>query len=472
LIKLLFPYLWFIKFKEQFMKKYFNSLFFTLVWLCLYIAAHSQTQVDPNVLIKGRLSNFGSAVVVEDFSELQKMVPPSYNKVIEPENDSTFSLLFRIEKPGYYRIGRNKLYLSPGDDLEAYLNNSTTILSSFKGKGSVANNYLKNTTFPKGGSYLEAGRNILETPEEMLAFIENKRKQKDKELMALKGVSAEFKRLELARNRADAIKSISSIIGYVPYKFNKRPKEFIENYVKEFEKIAAPVKKTLLKDFIDPSFLQIEVYRDIYQDLLKENPVNSSKKQIMEDWYKAEILAAYKIKPLNDKSKLPEFNKSADSIKTKKYRDVIYRLIADKMRFGVGDAAIDLVFNTTDGKNVSLSSLKGKVIYLDLWATWCGPCMAAMPHFEKLKEKYASNNDIALVSLSVDDNDDIWLKNLEKRKPSGIQWRIDRPKLEDYDIQSLPRYILIDKSFKVSEMHAPEASDPMLISAIDKLLTK
>lgn len=471
MIYLLFPFLYLKKFNKLFMKKFFNFFCFILIGLCLYTAAYAQEQDEPNVSIKGRLSNFGSTIVVEDFSELYRMIPASFNKVIKPESDSTFSLQFKIEKPGYFRIGRNKLYLTPGDDMDVMLNHNNSNLSTFKGKGSVANNYLINTPFPKGGSYIEAGRNLKESPAETLSLILNNRKQKDKELMALKGVSAEFKRLELARNKADVIKSISSTLSYASVTFRKKPKEFLENYLLEFEKISTPIKKALLKNFIDPSLLQLEVYRDIYNDLLKENPVNTSKKQVLEDWYKANLLASNKIKPLNDKLKLPEFIKSADSIKTKKYRNVLNQLIADKMKFGVGDEAIDLVFNTTDGKNVSLSSLKGKVIYLDLWATWCGPCLAAMPHFEKLKEKYAANNDVALVSLSVDDNDDIWLRNLEKRKPAGIQWRIDRPKLADYDIQSIPRYILIDKNFKISEMHAPEAADPLVINAIDKLLT-
>jgi thiol-disulfide isomerase/thioredoxin len=188
------------------------------------------------------------------------------------------------------------------------------------------------------------------------------------------------------------------------------------------------------------------------------------------DWEKANNLAFNKIKPFTDKSRIPEFQPQVDSIQTKKYRDVLLELMKDKMKFGNGDTAKDLVFKNPDGSTTMLSSLKGKVIYLDLWATWCGPCMAEMPHFEELKKKYAANNDIAIVSLSIDDNDPVWIKNIEARKATGIQWRIDRPKLVDYGVESVPRYILIDKNFKVAEMNAPRAGDPATTAMINKLL--
>ncbi|MNL73447.1 hypothetical protein D3C87_1989090 [compost metagenome] len=93
-----------------------------------------------------------------------------------------------------------------------------------------------------------------------------------------------------------------------------------------------------------------------------------------------------------------------------------------------------------------------------------------MPHLEELKKKYIDQKDLAIVSLSVDDNDPSWLDNLNKRKPKGIQWRIDRAKLTEYGVETIPRYILIDKNFKVVEMDAPRASDAKLTALFEKLL--
>jgi hypothetical protein len=95
-----------------------------------------------------------------------------------------------------------------------------------------------------------------------------------------------------------------------------------------------------------------------------------------------------------------------------------------------------------------------------------------MPYLEEMKKKYAANSGIAIVSLSVDDNDPIWLKNLANRKPDGIQWRIDRSKLSIYEVETLPRYILIDKKFIVANMNAPRASEPEAMKEIEALLSK
>lgn len=117
-----------------------------------------------------------------------------------------------------------------------------------------------------------------------------------------------------------------------------------------------------------------------------------------------------------------------------------------------------------------LASLKGKVIYLDLWATWCGPCLQEMPYFEKLKEKYKDNNNIVFVSLSVDEETGFWQKNIADRKASGYQWVIDITDLSSYNVAGIPRTIIIDKDFKVVTLNAPVPSAKETEEMIKKLL--
>ncbi len=446
------------------MKKYIALL--SLLFLSITIYA----QVKPrSVKLKGKLTHFGSVPVLEDFSDIQYMVPKSYNTVIVPGVDSTFSIEIPLAEPGYFRLGRNKLYLSPGDNLNMYIDHGDASKSLFKGRGSIANNYLRNVPFPKGGSYLEAGKNIKATPAATLDYLIDAARKKDAELAALKEVSASFKKLEKARNKADLIKSILAVATYAEYKISKESKEKATAYIKEFNQLSKPVKDSLLKGFADPSYLQIEVYRDIVDDL-DMSKATSAHAQIFNDWNKAFELAYRKIKPESNKANIPGFKKDIETIKSKKYRDVLQLLVADKLKFGNGDQAIDFVVNNPDRSSAKLSDLKGKLIYIDIWATWCGPCLEEMPHLEALKKKYQDHKEVAIVSLSVDDNDPIWLNNLSKRKPDGIQWRIDRAKLTVYGVETLPRYILIDKSFKVVEMDAPRASDSKLPALLDKLL--
>jgi len=444
-------------------------IFFGAVFL-FSSAVSGQKEKNKNaVVLKGRLLNYGTTADLEYFSEIQHLIPKSYNHTITINPDSTFELEFSLKKADYFRLGRTKLYLRPGDNLDMELDQSDSRLSVFRGKGSEINEYLKDVAFPKSGSYLESGKNIRQTPAEMLEFIRAKYREREQQLKRLKNAPDGFVKLERARNRADVIKTFKSLRSYAGFRFRDKDKSFLDNYVSEFEKLSTAWKDSLLKNFIDPGYLSIEVYRDIVYDLDLSSAKPAMARGIL-DWKKAYELAYLKIKPENNKSILPGYRASIDSIESPYYREILEVLLADKMKFGNGDEAIDLVFRQPNGETARLSSLKGKVIYLDLWATWCGPCMAEMPHFEELKKKYSSNPDIALVSLSIDDNDAVWIRNLNERKPDGIQWRIDRPKLVDYGVESVPRYILIDRDFRVADMNAPRASDPALSSRIDKLV--
>ena len=88
--------------------------------------------------------------------------------------------------------------------------------------------------------------------------------------------------------------------------------------------------------------------------------------------------------------------------------------------------APDFNFENYNGGKTTLSSLKGKIVYVDLWATWCGPCRAEIPFLKKL-EKDFDNKKIEFVSISIDEvkNRDIWKKFIADKNLRGIQLLAD-----------------------------------------------
>jgi len=128
----------------------------------------------------------------------------------------------------------------------------------------------------------------------------------------------------------------------------------------------------------------------------------------------------------------------------------------------------------TNGKNISLDDLKGKYVYVDVWATWCGPCKREIPFLKELDDEY-EGKDLAIVSLSIDkmENKDKWLKMIKDQELQGIQILADKDWNSDfvtsYNITGIPRFILIDPEGNIYDADAPRPSDPRLKELLSSL---
>ncbi len=129
-------------------------------------------------------------------------------------------------------------------------------------------------------------------------------------------------------------------------------------------------------------------------------------------------------------------------------------------------------FNCTDlsGKKVTLSDFKGKYVYIDIWATWCGPCQREIPHLQKLEERY-HGKAIYFVSISCDTNRKAW-ENRVRAGLKGIQLHFATGDtfMNKYMIKGIPRFILLDKEGKIISADMSRPSDPKTIAKLDELL--
>ncbi|AXG73539.1 TlpA family protein disulfide reductase [Flavobacterium arcticum] len=127
------------------------------------------------------------------------------------------------------------------------------------------------------------------------------------------------------------------------------------------------------------------------------------------------------------------------------------------------------------GGTTSLKDFRGKYVYIDVWATWCGPCRKEIPYLQKIEKKY-HDKDIVFVSISVDKEKDHtkWKKFVDKEALGGVQLIADKDWKSDfiaaYDIHSIPRFLLIDPKGNVVRSDAARPSDPALQELLDKLL--
>ena len=108
-----------------------------------------------------------------------------------------------------------------------------------------------------------------------------------------------------------------------------------------------------------------------------------------------------------------------------------------------------------DGGTVTLSAYKGKMIVIDVWATWCCSCLEKMPKFIQLQKKYEQHKDIVFLSLSIDHDKkiDLWKKTIEKNNMQNLT-NVIAPESKssfcsDYFVSGVPRYIVIDSKGKI-----------------------
>lgn len=129
------------------------------------------------------------------------------------------------------------------------------------------------------------------------------------------------------------------------------------------------------------------------------------------------------------------------------------------------------------GDTIALSSLKGKVLYIDFWATWCKPCIEEFPFSKKMIQSIPSKfkNDIAFLFISLDESEVIWKKGLERHNLSdGLNlfsqggWYSEAAKR--FKIQAIPRYLIINKKGEIVMENAKRPSDPRTLGELIQLL--
>ncbi|MCK0131318.1 TlpA family protein disulfide reductase [Flavobacteriaceae bacterium F08102] len=131
-------------------------------------------------------------------------------------------------------------------------------------------------------------------------------------------------------------------------------------------------------------------------------------------------------------------------------------------------------YENYDGSTTSLDDLQGKYVYIDVWATWCGPCKAQIPYLKEVEEKYHGKN-ITFVSLSTDKqkNKQKWRNMVKDMDLGGIQLITDNDFnssfIREYKISGIPRFILLDPKGNIVTANAPKPSDKELLKLFDQL---
>ncbi len=184
------------------------------------------------------------------------------------------------------------------------------------------------------------------------------------------------------------------------------------------------------------------------------------------------------IKMTKDDRKAEEaFSTFAANAKNETFIEQLKTVFENRKVTEKGRPAPDFAFENIDGKIVQLRDLRGKYVYIDVWATWCGPCKMEIPHLAKL-EKDLHGKNITFVSLSVDRPADKgkWQKFVTENGLGGLQLITDNAFetafIQQFNINSIPRFILIDPEGIILSANADRPSEPALREQLKGLLEK
>lgn len=143
-----------------------------------------------------------------------------------------------------------------------------------------------------------------------------------------------------------------------------------------------------------------------------------------------------------------------------------------------GNPAPDFSGVTVSGDTVHLSAFRGKLVFVDVWATWCGPCVAEIPASKSLRQKFATSDKLVFLNFSLDQNAEAW----KKKVLSDPEWK-DVQLLEcntawartlksKYMIWGIPRYMLIGPDGKIINADSPPPSDPEFQQTLADLVAR
>ncbi|MCC6182284.1 MAG: TlpA family protein disulfide reductase [Bacteroidia bacterium] len=193
-----------------------------------------------------------------------------------------------------------------------------------------------------------------------------------------------------------------------------------------------------------------------YEEMLKQYSDKVAKKISENSSSFASIMAVQQLRPEDYLSVYQTLDKGLsakypDNKDIKSFHGMVKQtemMVARTSSIKIGKEAPELILPMPNGKDLALSSLKGKVVLVDFWASWCAPCMKEMPNVKRAYEKF-KNKGFEILGVSLDKDRDAWLGAISKLE---LKW----PQVSDlkfweseacqvYAVQSIPFTVLLDK---------------------------
>tara|TARA_Y100001970_G_C14172783_1_gene825130 strand:- start:275 stop:1675 length:1401 start_codon:yes stop_codon:yes gene_type:complete len=415
----------------------------------------------------------------------------NYNSTLKQElkiNDSgDFSGMVNIESDGYYsfQIGRSytNVRFKKGSDVKLSLDADSFFTSiEYSGELKKVNNY--NVSKSKLRSRLVGdSKEYFVVP--LNDFLKKIEKTRDSlfYLLDKTELAPKDKILERKIIKYEYLQSYNNYKKFYTYHKNTDPilpDDYYEPIINmdtdddEIFKYSRPYRNLI-----------IENYRITSKIFLKNNPKLGIIDFVEE---KIKTINSTDIKDQFSSMLIRQMNENNINIE-KDYLRIIKILKADRlknkltMRYNSakiskeGATSVEFAYENFNGDTTSLESLKGKLLYIDVWATWCGPCIKEMPYLRTLVGDYIGKK-IEFVSISIDSKNDYekWRKMVIEKNIGGIQLYnsdgLESEFMKAFSVSIIPRFMMIDNNGNIITGNAPRPSSSNVRNYINRYLEK
>lgn len=387
---------------------------------------------------------------------------------------------------GYYFLTHDnksvQLFIKKGDNLSIEFDNNDFYASMrYSGNGSIENNYLfDKTRLTQALPMRQRSYNFYAklSEEDFLKQSDSIRQAYTSLLNAYEHLTSDFKWLESISIEIDHAVKVHQFEGQKRMVEENPTFKVSAQYPNPFEGIdlnnpeflVTYKYKTLVHSYFDKKSMGIVGnnealdYFIVYQEQLANADLNTEIKDLL-----GLENAAYGFTYTADLEKY--YQTYIGFAKTEKHIRSFNRLYNIK-RSEKGKETVGFKFEGLDGSLYTLADFKGKYIYIDIWASWCSPCLKQIPYLKELEKKYSDK--INFVSIAWNDNKSNWKEMIKKQHLGGIQLFAENKNDAFFDFfgvptSGIPRFILLDKEGRIIESIAKQPSEKSLNVQLDLL---